>query len=138
MASDLNTFCIQSHIADILHPVQSDCEATINRLPSIPEPALFHRDPPDDVFKLPAIITSNTCWVSVTMINGRTLVQASWPEIKARAAQLNQVCVPPTRESSYMQGGATHAGDIGEILIALLYAYTRVDGGNGTLEEALS
>ena len=138
MASNLNTFCIRSNIFDILHPVHSDCEAAINRLPSVPAPALFHRDPPDDGFKLPVTITSGTCWVSVSMITGPTLVQASWSEIKAKARQLNRVCVAATRDSSYMQGGATHAGERDQIGIVLLYAYTRVDGGNRTLDEALS
>ena len=128
MASNLNTFCIRSRIFDILHPVQSDCEAAINRLPSVPEPALFHTDPPDDGFRLPVTSTFGTCWVSVSMKNGPTLVQATWSEIKATARQLNQDCVAPERESSYMQGGATHAGERDEIGIALLYAYTRVDG----------
>ena len=68
----------------------------------------------------------------MSLIDGCTEVEASWPEVRAKAGQLNQVCVASPSELSRIQEKGM------EVLISLLYGIPRLHGGNGTLDEALS
>ena len=138
MDSSPLTFCTISHTFNLLHPVQSDCEAAINRLLSVPGPTFFYTNPPVDSFKLPTLKAYGTCLVSVNIFGGPTVVKASWPEIRAKAGELNQVCVPPTRELSLLQGGTTYAGEGDGIVISLLRSFPEVNSGNRMFDVTLS
>ncbi len=102
--------CIDSRAPMLHHPVQSDCAAAINELPSISGPATFHIDMPIDVFKLPVTKASGTCRLRVSFVNPATEAEASWPELKAKAGQLNQICVAATRGLSRREWGVIYAG----------------------------
>ena len=80
------------------------------RTPSIPGLAPFDLDTPADDFKLPITKASGTCCLSVSLIDGRTEVEASWSEVRAKAGQLNQVCVASPSELSRMKGDPIHTG----------------------------
>ena len=108
----------------------------MNQLPSLPGRAPFPTNPPDDNFRLPVEKASGTCSLSVYLTHGASVLEASWPEIKAKAGQLNQVCIPPTNGPSDSVRGATYERD--DIIIWLAYGHPRVDRGNGTLDESLS
>ena len=47
----------------------------------------------------------------MSLIDGRTEVEASWQEVRAKAGQLNQVFVAFTSELSLMKGGAIRTGE---------------------------
>ena len=115
-----NIFCLSRPTLEVYHPVQEDCEVAIDKLPSAPGRAVFHIDPPNDSFRLPTKTASRSCVVSVSMNFGFALEVATWPEIRAKAGEVNQRCIPPTRALSYTIGGAAWAGEEGGIVVQLL------------------
>ena len=133
-----NTFCGSFPTLEVRHPVQEDCEAAIDELPSVPGRAYFHTDPPNDSFRLPNKKASRSCMVTVGMTYGFAVEAATWPEIRAKAGEVNQMCVPPTRAPSHMIGGSARTGEEGGIFIQLLFPNPWHIGGNRTLDEALS
>ena len=112
--------CISNQALTVRHPVQSDCEAAINELPSISWRATFHIGPPFDVFKLPVTKASGTCWLRVNFVYHATEAEASWPELRAKAGQLNRICIASTSGLSRRKWGAIYTGEKDRILISLL------------------
>ena len=112
MSSEPFCFCICSQAVTLRHPVQYDCEAAINELPFSPGPTPFRTVPPANVFKLPITKGSGICRLSESLVNGPTEVETSWPEVGAKAGQMNQVCVASTSALAQVRGGSIHTAEI--------------------------
>ena len=90
--SDRNIHCYPTNPAPTI-PLSTDCFLALLGLPHSPVIATFHRDDPDDEYKLPFEKLEGTCKVIVALRDLVTQADASWYDIVNRGFVVQRECV---------------------------------------------
>ncbi len=113
-----NPICYDdTHIT--LHPNTQDCLRAHGILPGGEGSGMFHREGPDDGFRVPVFASSGTCTIVVNLESFTRADISSWNIISLRTRSLIEIC-SVGRSSEAKTGGYTHVGLGRRIRISLL------------------